>query len=97
MRAGVYDYLEKPVNVEELAAVIERIAEHQALLRENKNLTEHFRDEVRAATEETQRELAQVKQLVAESIIGPIGVFSDSMRTIAEQAEKLHADRSIPV
>jgi len=97
LRAGVYDYLEKPVNVEELAAVIERIAEHQALLRENKNLMEHFQDEVRAATEETQRELAQVKQVVAESIIGSVGIFSKRMRAIAEQAEKLHADRSIPV
>lgn len=97
LRAGVYDYLEKPINVEELASVIERVAEHQALLRENKNLTERFQAEVNAATEETRRELVYVKQIVAESIIGSVGVFSESMKAIVRQAKKLHTDRSIPV
>lgn len=97
LRAGVYDYLQKPVNPEELFSVIERVAEHQALLRENKTLTERFQDEVTAATEETRRELLQMKQIVAESIIGSIGIFSGCMKDIAEQAYRLHADRSIPV
>ncbi|WP_346355949.1 sigma-54 dependent transcriptional regulator [Azotosporobacter soli] len=97
LRVGVYDYLKKPVNPEELASVIERVAEHQALLRENKRLTERFQDEVHAATAETRQELVQMKQLVAESTIGAIGLFSDCMRKIAKQAEQLHADRSIPV
>lgn len=97
LRASVYDYLEKPINVEELASVIERVAEHQALLRENKNLTERFQDEVNAATEETRRELVYVKQIVAESIIGSVGIFSDCMREIVQQAQQLHTDRSIPV
>jgi len=97
LRAGVYDYLTKPVNPEELNSVIERVAEHQALLRENKNLTERFHDEVHAATEETRRELVQIKQIVAESIIGSVGVFSECMQAIFHQAEQLHADRSIPV
>jgi two-component system, NtrC family, response regulator AtoC len=97
LRAGVYDYLEKPVNVEELASVIERVAEHQALLRENKILTERFHDEVNAATEETRRELVHMKQVVAESIMGSVGIFSECMKTIVQQAQQLHADRSIPV
>jgi len=97
LRAGVYDYLEKPVNPEELASVIERVAEHQALLRENKTLTERFHDEVNAATEETRRELLHMKKMVAESTIGSVGIFSECMRTIVGQAEQLHADRSLPV
>ena len=97
LRAGVYDYLEKPIDPEELASVIERVAEHQALLRENKLLTERFHDEVNAATEETRRELVQMKQMVAESTIGSIGVFSQAMRKIVRQAQQLHQDRSIPV
>lgn len=97
LRCGVYDYLEKPVDVEELASVIERVAEHQALLRENKILTERFHDEVKAATEETRRELVQIKQVVAESIIGSVGIFSEGMKAIVRQAEQLHTDRSIPV
>lgn len=97
LRAGVYDYLEKPINVEELSSVIERVAEHQALLRENKNLTERFQDEVNAATEETRRELIAAKQIVAESILGSVGVFSDCMKTIVQQTQQLHTDRSIPI
>ena len=97
LRAGVYDYLEKPVNVEELASVIERVAEHQALLRENKTLTERFADEVHAATEETRRELACMQQYVAESVMGSVGVFSDCMKAIVQQARQLHEDRTIPV
>ena len=97
LRAGVYDFLEKPVNVEELASVIDRVAEHQALLRENKLLTERFDDEVRAATEDTRRELAHMKQIVAESIIGSVGIFSAAMKAIVQQAQQLHTDRSIPV
>ena len=97
LRAGVYDYLEKPVNPEELSLVIDRVAEHQALLRENKALTERFYDAVHAATEETRRELVQMHQVVAESVIGSVGIFSESMRTIVQQAQQLHADRGIPV
>lgn len=97
MRSGVYDYLEKPVNVEELASVIERVAEHQALLRENKILTERFHEEVNAATEETRHELVRVKQRMSESIMGPVGIYSESMKKIAQQAEQLHEERSIPV
>ena len=50
MRAGAYDYLLKPINVEELAAVVERVEEHQSLLRENRTLKENFEDTVKAAT-----------------------------------------------
>lgn len=97
LRAGVYDYLEKPVNVEELASVIERVAEHQALLRENKTLTERFDEEVHASTEETRRELVHMQQIIAKSTIGSVGVFSACMKSIVHEAQKLHEDRSIPV
>ena len=97
LRAGVYDYLEKPVNVEELTVVIERVAEHQALLRENKVLTERFDEEVDAATEETKRELSTMKRLVAESIMGKVGIYSEKMKKIMQQASLLNGERSIPV
>ena len=98
LRAGAYDYLLKPVNVEELAAVTERVAERQALRRENKALTEKFDDQVRAATEETRHELTRLRQAYCKSmgINNPL-VFSEAMKTVLEQARQLHFDRSIPV
>ncbi|WP_371374248.1 sigma-54-dependent transcriptional regulator [Sporomusa aerivorans] len=98
LRAGAYDYLLKPINMDELAVLTERIAEHQNLLRENRRLSNHFDSEVKAATEETQRELSQLKTIMAKQFgIGNIGVFSESMRQIVDQAYKYHTERSIPV
>jgi len=98
LRAGAYDYLLKPINMEELAVLTEKIAEHQSLLRENQRLTMHFDTEVKAATAEVHRELSQLKSIVAKSIgLGNVGVFSKSMKQVIEQAYKYHTDRSIPV
>ncbi|KJS12857.1 MAG: Fis family transcriptional regulator [Peptococcaceae bacterium BRH_c8a] len=98
LRAGAYDYLLKPINIKELAVMVERIAEHQHLKKENKVLTERFDYEVRTATEETKKELMRIKKAYAVKIgIGGIGVFSEAMKRIFEQAAKFHGDRSIPV
>ena len=98
LRAGAYDYLTKPINMDELKAVLERVQEHQALLRENETLTQHFEEEVQAATQVKDRELQQLRRRVAEQAgIGALGVFSETMRRIVQQAEQYHTDRSLPV
>lgn len=98
LRAGAYDYLLKPINVKELAVVTERVAEHQALSRENRILTERFEDQVKAATEEAERELSRLKEAYARTVgLGQTGIFSDIMRDIFRQADKFYTDRSIPV
>ena len=61
LRLGAYDYLQKPLNVEELAILVDRVAEHQALMQENRLLNEHFQDAVQAAAQDTLKELRQVK------------------------------------
>ena len=76
LRAGAYDYLIKPINVEELAVITEHIAEHQALRRENKKLTENFENELLAATKETQQEITRLKKIVSQSVgLDGIGFF----------------------
>lgn len=98
LRAGAYDYLTKPINMEELKAILGRVEEHQALLQENKILTQHFDEKVKEATKDTELQLNQLKQLVAEQAgIGKIGIFSDVMRHTVHQAEQYHTDRSLPI
>ncbi len=76
LRSGAYDYLLKPINMEELAVLTDRIAEHQTLLRENKRLTSNFDSEVHTATAETRKELSELKSMMAKSVgLGNIGVF----------------------
>ncbi|HML87969.1 MAG TPA: sigma-54 dependent transcriptional regulator [Methylomusa anaerophila] len=98
LRAGAYDYLLKPINVEELATITDKVAEHQALLYENKVLTERFSDEVQAATEETRQELSRLKRALSQAAgLENIGFFSKQMQDIVQQAQKYHTNRSIPV
>lgn len=98
LRAGAYDYLLKPINVEELAAVTERAAERQALRRENKVLNEKFEMVVKEATEETRHELSRLRKAYFNSVgLGNLGIFSEPMKKVIQQAQKLQADRSIPV
>ncbi len=44
IKAGAYDYLPKPVDLDQLLLVIERIVERQNLIRENTELKEQLRD-----------------------------------------------------
>lgn len=98
LRSGAYDYLIKPINVEELVKVTERVAEHQALKRENEVLTRKFEDAVEAATEEARQELMRLKKAYSQVLgIGGIGIFSKAMKKAVRVAKQLHADRSIPV
>jgi len=98
LRSGAYDYLLKPINVSELAAITDRIAEHQSLIRENKVLTEQFTSEVHAATEDTRQELSRLKEKFKQTNgLDNIGIFSAEMRSIVAQAHKYHENRLIPV
>ncbi|OPY58563.1 MAG: Transcriptional regulatory protein ZraR [Pelotomaculum sp. PtaU1.Bin035] len=98
LRAGAYDYLLKPINIEELVKVTERVAEHQALKRENEALTGRFVDVVKAVTEETRQELSRFKKAYYESVgLGQIGVFSEAMKKVIQLAQKLRTDSSVPV
>lgn len=97
LRAGAYDYLLKPVDAQELAAIALRVSEHQALLRENKELTENFNAKLQSATQHTELELDRMRKMVAESIMGNVGIFSASMQQVAGLAQRFHTDRTLTV
>lgn len=98
LRAGAYDYLMKPVNVQELQAALNRVEEHQGLLYENKMLTRHFDEKVQEATAETRRQLKQLQKIMAQQLgIGKVVAFSQEMRQVVDQAQQYHMDRSFPI
>lgn len=98
LRASAYDYLLKPVSADELAILVERVKEHQALLRENRYLNEHLQEEVANATREKEIELNRLRKAMARTAaLSLVGFFSKPMKDIAAMAQKYHQDRAIPV
>lgn len=98
LRAGAYDYLLKPINIEDLATIIEKIACRRALQIENNRLAELFGEDEETTTEETQQGLVLLKKIAVQCMgLGPIGIFSKKMKEIFLQTQKYHYDRSIPV
>jgi len=98
MRNGAYEYLLKPVDVNELKILIERVAEYITLKEENQQLSRHFDEKVRESTAELQSRLNDLQQALAEKVgLADIGIYSPAMRQVFVIAEKFHRDPSIPV
>ncbi|TIH12851.1 sigma-54-dependent Fis family transcriptional regulator [Marinifilum sp. JC120] len=98
LRAGAYDYLTKPINLEELGAVLDRVAEHQSLLQENERLTGKFDEAVAEATSDVRGELSQLRELLARQAgLDNVGIFSEPMWEVVNQARRYHGDRDLPV
>lgn len=98
LRAGAWDYLQKPVNIEELANILDKIEEHQTLLFENKQLKDDFNETLEQATGDIQKKLSYYQSAYANIVgIGNVGIFSNTMRSIMDICTKLHGDRNLPV
>lgn len=98
LRAGAYDYMTKPINLEELRAILNRVAEHQSLLIENDRLTRKFDEVVAEATSDFRAELSRLQeQLAKQAGLDDIGIFSEPMWQVVSQAKRYHEDRELPV
>ena len=98
LRKGAYDYLNKPINARELAAVVDRSAEHQSLLLENYELRHNLEAEVSRVAGHLREDLASARNRLREvEGIGPIIAESPAMRDILREAQILHTDPSVPV
>ncbi len=97
IRSGAYDYILKPINIEELIKAVERLEERNALRLQNEMLSQKVAV-AEKLTEDTREEMQLLKNAYCHAIgLDQIGVFSDTLKKILAEAQKLHTDRSIPV
>ncbi|MGX9367105.1 sigma-54-dependent transcriptional regulator [Desulfoplanes sp. PS50] len=94
LRLGAYDFLKKPLDARELAAVVERSAEHQALLLENRDLSQCSDRRIMEATSDLQRAREQLRRVTG---VGNIVVSSPCMQQIVIDARLYHANTDVPV
>ncbi len=88
LRAGAEDYLLKPLNIEELAVVIDRVRARQ-------NPTDDLPPQL-SSNDEAVRKLRR-DTLPEVPGFGRIGVFSAELRRVVSLAERLHDYRSVPL
>lgn len=98
LRRGAYDYLNKPINARELAILVDRCAEHMALLDENATLRTDMEGRVALATEDLRRDLEAARlRLRGISGIGDVVTASPAMRQVLHEATLFHTDPTVPV
>jgi len=98
LRAGAYDYLTKPINMNELKEILERVGEHKIRHEENEILNKRCDEDAQPVTEDKDGGVENLYRQFAERAgIGKIAIFSDGMRRVVRQAEQYHTDRSLPI
>jgi len=98
MRIGAYDYLLKPINIEELAILTDRVNDYLSLRKEHHELTHQFDETVGRATEDLKYKLKDTQSALAR-LVGTehIGVFSEKMQNVIDTAKRLRTNPDLPV
>lgn len=98
MKDGAYDYLIKPVNINELTLMIDRIDEVRKLRMKNETLSRKFEEKINEATTGLKKEIEDLRSAFTGNVgLKSIVKESYAMKEVYNLAEKLHNDRSIPV
>lgn len=98
LKYGAFDYLQKPIDVRELAIIIERAAAYVALRDNYRRLKEEFNERIHLETEAVRGEIQRLREAYLEEIgLGELCVYSEAMHQVVAQAEKYGTDRQIPV
>ncbi len=99
IRAGASDYLLKPLDIDELVAMLERVT---ALQPPGKTAESKLPEPTRKSKSDSSKSDKKLpgymrKKFTPNSSLNEIGVYSLSMHRAYELAQKLHVNRSIPV
>jgi DNA-binding NtrC family response regulator len=98
LKYGAFDYLQKPVNVRELAITIERSAEYRQLRENYSQLKAEFKERVESQTRVYRGAAEQLRSAYLREIgLGDIVVRSEAMRKVIHLAERYSPDRSVAV
>jgi len=98
LKYGAFDYLQKPINVQELAIAIERSMEYTALRNQYARLKNEFNERIESETRSIKGDVEQLRRVYLEEVgLDELCVYSDAMNQVVRQAEKYSSDRSIPV
>ncbi len=98
LRTGAFDYLQKPLNIEELHEVIKRSIDHLRLLSENFNFKTNLKKLVRTEKNRFRQKCQEIYNTYVDIAgYGEVGIFSGHMEKVKQQCEILHKDRSVPV
>ena len=98
LKYGAYDYLQKPLNVRELAITIERAAEYAALRDNYIRLKKEFHERVELERQAIRGEAEQLRAAYLEEIgLDRLCIYSEAMRQVINQAEQYSTERYVPV
>ncbi len=98
LRYGAYEYLQKPINIKELAIILERSAEYAALRKNYARLKEEFNQRVASETKVFRGRAEQLREAYLKEVgLDSLGVYSQPMHEVITLAEKYSLDSSIPV
>ncbi|MFW5735306.1 MAG: sigma-54-dependent transcriptional regulator, partial [Oceanidesulfovibrio sp.] len=98
LRKGAYDYLSKPLSAQELAAVVERCTEHQALLLENQSWRTQFHSRLAEATQSLRQHLSLAQDRLRDTTgISEVVAESPAMVKLLRECLIYHEDPEVPV
>jgi DNA-binding NtrC family response regulator len=98
LKYGAFDYLQKPINVRELAITIERSREYAVLRNKYLRLKDEFDERVESETRAIRGEAQQLRKAYLKEIgLDELCVYSDAMNQVVRQAEMYSTDRSVSV
>ena len=98
LKFGAFDYLQKPINVRELAHNLERVEEVKTLKRNYRQLKKEFNQRVEEKTRALAGEAERLRQAYLQEVgLGDMRIYSEKMLKVLDLARKYSADRTLPV